>query len=67
MAKFGGTRRGVSAAFAVALNRPAPGEPVTVQAAGSLELALHDRSIQADRAAAKLGVALDGGLFDWQR
>ena len=41
------------------------GEPVTVQSGGPLELALPDKTIDVDRVAAKLGVSLQRGLFDW--
>jgi|HubBroStandDraft_6_1064221.scaffolds.fasta_scaffold51214_1 hypothetical protein len=40
------------------------GEPVTVQAGGTVELALPDRTVNADRVAAKLGVPQEHGLFD---
>jgi hypothetical protein len=41
------------------------GEPVTVQSGGPLELTLPDKTMDADRTAAKLGVLLGRGLFDW--
>lgn len=41
------------------------GKPVTVQAGGTVELALPDKIVDADRLAAKLGLSLDHGLFDW--
>jgi len=41
------------------------GEPVTVQAGGTVELALPDKTADADRLAAKPGMPLDHGLFDW--
>jgi hypothetical protein len=40
------------------------GVPVTVQAAGTVELALPDMTVDAERAAAKLGVSLERGLFN---
>ena len=40
------------------------GEPVTVQAGGTVELALPDRTVNADRVAAKLGVPQEHALFD---
>jgi hypothetical protein len=41
------------------------GEPVTVQAGGTVDLALPDKTVDAARVAAKLGVSLERGLFDW--
>lgn len=41
------------------------GEPVTVQAGGTVELMLADKTVDAARVAAKLGVPLERGLFDW--
>ena len=40
------------------------GTPVTVQAAGTVELALPDKTVDAERVAAKLGLSLDRGLFN---
>lgn len=40
------------------------GVPVTVQAADTVELELLDKTIDAERAAAKLGVSLERGLFN---
>jgi hypothetical protein len=40
-------------------------ESVTVQAGGSLELTIPDKTMNADRVAAKLGVSLERGLLDW--
>jgi hypothetical protein len=41
------------------------GEPVTVQAGGTVDLALPDKTVDAARVAAKLGLSLERGLFDW--
>jgi hypothetical protein len=42
------------------------GEPVAVQSGGTSELALRDKTVDAYRVAAKLGVPLErGGLLDW--
>jgi hypothetical protein len=43
------------------------GEPVTVQSGVPLELTLRDKTIDANRAAAKMGVPLERGLLDWWR
>lgn len=40
------------------------GMPVTVQAAGTVELALPDKTVDAERVAAKLGLSLERDLFD---
>jgi protocatechuate 3,4-dioxygenase beta subunit len=41
------------------------GKPVTVQAGGTLELTLPNKTIEAQRMAAKLGISLERGLLDW--
>jgi hypothetical protein len=41
------------------------GEPVTVQSGAPRELTLRDKTVDANRAAAKLGVPLERGLLDW--
>jgi len=41
------------------------GEPVTVKAGDTLELALPDKTVDADRVAAKLGAPLERDLLDW--
>jgi hypothetical protein len=41
------------------------GDPVTVQSEGKVELALPDKTIDADRVAANLGLSLERGLFEW--
>jgi len=41
------------------------GEPVTMEAGGTVDLALPDKTVDAARVAAKLGVTLERGLFDW--
>jgi hypothetical protein len=41
------------------------GEPVAVEPGGTLELALRDKTVDAYRVAAKLGVPLERGLSDW--
>jgi hypothetical protein len=40
-------------------------DPVTVQAGGTVELALPDKTVDAARAAAKRGVSLNPKLFEW--
>jgi len=41
------------------------GVPVTVQACGTVELVLPDKTVDAVLIAAKFGVSLERGLFDW--
>jgi hypothetical protein len=40
------------------------GVPVTVQASGTVQLALPDKTVDAERVAAKLGLSLERGLFN---
>jgi len=41
------------------------GEPVTIEAGGTVDLALPDKTVDTARVAAKLGVSLERSLFDW--